>query len=279
MGGFHIFLYFVMGGSFFFFVESKSFEFFVEEGGTFFSLHIFERGRNSLRSVFMGKECAKRLLSLLEDFISTTPPGHFARTVRDGETVFILQLGYNAHGSFLMISEFLRSRRKGFIVVPEGNLGCGWRGFGFHLRKALAPGTPAINLPPKLLPGSEFKASKSLAAAMVQGRCIECKAHRQVVVESSQYVGTGGHKGKHLLLDTRNSNSVNPGFQTLDSRASSLGKENAQSNLGKEDVQIDAKISPVFSVDSKDGVILDLFIRLERGPLGKIGRASCRERV
>ena len=95
-----------MGGSFFCFVESKSFEFCVEERGSFFSLCIYERGRNSLRSVFMGKECAKRLLSMLEDFISTEPPGHFARTVKDGEMVFILQLGYNAHGSFLMISEF-----------------------------------------------------------------------------------------------------------------------------------------------------------------------------
>ena len=67
-----------MGGSLLFFVESKSFEFFVEEGGTFFSLRIFERDRNSLRSVFMGKESAKRLLSMLEDFISTEPLGHFA---------------------------------------------------------------------------------------------------------------------------------------------------------------------------------------------------------
>ena len=216
-----------MGGSSFFFVESKSFEFSVEEGGTFFSLRIFERGRNSLRSVFMGKESAKRLLSMLEDFISTEPPGHFARTVRDGETVFILQLGYNAHGSFLMISEFLRGHRKGFIAVPEGNLGCGWRGFGFHLRKALAPGTPAINLPPKLLPGSEYKASKSFVAAVVQGRRTESKTHRQVAAESSQNDGTGGHKGKHLMLDARISNSANPRFQTLDSRASSLGKENA----------------------------------------------------
>ena len=138
-----------MGASFFFFVESKSFEFCVEEGGSFFSLCIFERGRYSLRFVFMSKEGAKRLLSLLEDFISSKPPGHFARTVRDGETVLILQLGFNAHGYFLMLSEFLRGCRKGFIVVPKGNLGCGWRGFGSHLRKALAPGTLAFNLSPK----------------------------------------------------------------------------------------------------------------------------------
>ena len=105
-------------------------------------------------------------------------------------------------------------------------MGCGWRGFGFHWRKALASGTPVSNLPPKPLPGSEFKASKSFAAAVVQGRRTKSKAHRQVAVESSQYVGTGGHKGKHLLLDTQISNSANLGFQTLDSQ-SSLGKEDA----------------------------------------------------
>ena len=92
-----------MGGSIFFFVESKSFEFSVQEGGTFFLLRIFERGRDSLRSMFMGKESAKKLLSMMEDFISTESLGHFTRTVRDGKTVFILQLGSNAHGSFLMI--------------------------------------------------------------------------------------------------------------------------------------------------------------------------------
>ena len=92
--------------------------------------------------------------------------------------VFILQLGYNAHGYFLMISEFLRGRRIGFIVVPEGKLGCGWRGFGFHWSKALAPGSLAFNLPPKLLTGAEFIASKSFAAAVVQGRRTDSKAHR-----------------------------------------------------------------------------------------------------
>ena len=67
----------------FFFVESKSFEFSVEEGGTFYLLRINERGKDSLQSVFMGKESAKRLLSIMETFISTKCPRHFARTVRD----------------------------------------------------------------------------------------------------------------------------------------------------------------------------------------------------
>ena len=171
--------------------------------------------------------CALPILSLLEDFISSKPPGHFARTVRDGETVFILQLGFNAHGYFLMLSKFLRGRRKGFIVVLEGNLGYGWSGFGSHLRKALAPGTPAFNLSPKLLLESELIAFKSFAAMVVQGRRSIPKTHREAVVESSLLIGTGSHKEKHFLLDSRNSNSANLGFQSLDSRARSLRKVNA----------------------------------------------------
>ena len=83
-------------------------------------------------------------------------------------TVFILQLGSNAHGSFLMISELLHSRRKGFIVVLEGKLGSGWRGFGFHLRKTIALETLVVKLPPKNLSGIEHKASKSFVIAVVK---------------------------------------------------------------------------------------------------------------
>ena len=59
-----------MGGSVFFFVESKTFEFSVEEGGMFYQLGIYEIGRNSLRSIFMGKGSAKRLLLNVEQLIS-----------------------------------------------------------------------------------------------------------------------------------------------------------------------------------------------------------------
>ena len=79
--------------------------------------------------MFMGKECAKRMLSIMEKFILSEHPEHFARTVREGESVFIIQSGSNAHGYYLMISELLHGRRKGFLVIPEGRMGHGWRGF------------------------------------------------------------------------------------------------------------------------------------------------------
>ena len=85
-----------MGGSTFVFIESKTFEFVIEEGGSFFSLRIFERGRHSSRSVCMGKESAKRLLFHVEELMSKHKPGQFARTVREGDRILILQLGSNA---------------------------------------------------------------------------------------------------------------------------------------------------------------------------------------
>ena len=152
-----------MGGSVFFFVESKSFEFSVEEGGMFYQLRIYERGRDSLRSIFMGKGSAKRLLFNVEELISGQSSGQFAKSCREGDKCFILQLGSNSHGAFLLISELTHGRRKGSIVVPEGKTGNGWRGFELHLRKVLAPESLA---PKQAFTGIFRDASKSFASVV-----------------------------------------------------------------------------------------------------------------
>ena len=64
-----------MGGSTFVFIESKTFEFVVEEGGTFYLLRIYERGRNSLQFICMGKGSAMRILIHIEELISKQSPG------------------------------------------------------------------------------------------------------------------------------------------------------------------------------------------------------------
>ena len=66
------------------------FEFSIEEGGSYFLLRIFERGYTSMRSVFMGKESANRFLFHLKELISNQSPGLFARTIREGDLVFII---------------------------------------------------------------------------------------------------------------------------------------------------------------------------------------------
>ena len=249
-----------MGGSLFFFVESKSFEFSVEEGGSFFLLRIFERGRDSLRSVFMGKECAKRLLSIMENFIFSEPREHFACTIRVGETVFILQSGSNAHGYYLMISELLHGRRKGFLVIPEGRMGHGWRGFVWHLKKVLAPGNHALNMSPIFLPGSELRANTSYAVAVVQDRRSEPKAHRLAAEEFPLTQDSCDQANPHLsFLNSCNPSSANLDSQTQDSRKSCLGKEKDLIGL-----QL-----PIVSFDGTEGELLvDLHLRLVRGPLG-----------
>ena len=126
-----------MGGSTFFFVESKAFEFSVEEGGTFYSLRIIEKGRDSSRFVTLGKKSAKRLLFNVEELASKQSPVQFSRTFREGNKIFIIQLGSNASGNFLLVFELIHGRRKGSIVILEGKLGKGWGGFGLHLRKTL----------------------------------------------------------------------------------------------------------------------------------------------
>ena len=90
------------------------------------------RGRDSLRSIFMGKGSARRLLFNVEELISGQFHGQFAKSFCEGDKFFILQ------GSFLLISELIHGhRRKGFIGVPEGKSRSGWRGFGLHLWKAI----------------------------------------------------------------------------------------------------------------------------------------------
>ena len=199
-----------MGGSIFFFVESKTFEFSVEEGGTYFMLRIYERNKDSLRSVFMGKESAKRLLTYVEDLLSLSPPDQFARTFREGNKVFILQLGFNVYGSFLMISELEHGHRKGLIIVSEGKLGSGWRGFGLHLRKAISPESLVFKSQSSsiLIPTEQsFSLQKSFLLAAMDGDRIK---------------NDGSRKGKPFLPNVQNSNKAN---QTI---KSSLGYQNLE---------------------------------------------------
>ena len=99
-----------MGGSTLLSIESKNFEFSIEERESFFMLRIVERGQNSLRSVLMGRESARRLLFHMEELLSKQSSDHFARTIREGEKVVILQMGSNAHGTFLLFSELLHGQ-------------------------------------------------------------------------------------------------------------------------------------------------------------------------
>ena len=237
-----------MGGSIFFFVESKTFEFSIEEDGTYFMLHIFERNWDSLRSIFMGKESANHLLAIVEDLMSNTTPGNFAQTSRDGEKVFILQLGSNAHDSILMILELIHGRWKGFLVVPEGKSGSELRGFDLHLRKAIASGTLAIKQPPNSILKSIVEKSKPFLLAAVEGDRRE---------------GGGSKKGKQLMPNFQTSTKSNFSNQSQDTRY--LNAEKKQTTF-KANLLVE--ITKNFSSGNELFLTLDVCLGLERGPDG-----------
>ena len=70
----------------------------------------------------------------MEELIFGQSRGQFAKSFREGDKFFILQLGSNTYSSFLLISELIHGCCKDSIVVPEGKSGSGWRGFGLHLQ-------------------------------------------------------------------------------------------------------------------------------------------------
>ncbi|KAK7831726.1 hypothetical protein CFP56_027080 [Quercus suber] len=173
--------------------------------------------------------------------------GSFARTFRDGDKVFIVQLGSNAHGRFFMISELIHGRRKGFIVVPEGKLGSGWRGFGLHLRKAIAPES-LVNKQPQ--PQSVLKLtvvkSKPLLLAMAAADWRD---------------GGGSKKGKPLTPNfefSKKSNLRNPSHDTRDlNTVTEKPMSEAKFTLEIEDC-----------VDTVPYLSLDVSMREVRGPEG-----------
>ena len=63
-----------MGGVRSFFLESKHFQLVLEEGGRYFMLQIFERGKFCMRSVFLGKNAAHWLMSNIEHIVVGVSP-------------------------------------------------------------------------------------------------------------------------------------------------------------------------------------------------------------
>ena len=132
-----------MGGVRSFFIESKFFQLILEEGGRFYRLQIFERGKFFMRSVFMGKNAAQWLMSNLEHLVVGVNPKHFF-TLREGDTAFTLQRSSNTSGQFLLLTELKAGGSRRSIILPVGKERNGWRVFGLELRKLLNPSLYAV---------------------------------------------------------------------------------------------------------------------------------------
>ena len=119
-----------MGGNKHFFIESKAFEFTVDHGGGAFSVRLYERGKDTLQSIFMGKESVITLLAALKELVSKNNTRNFVPTIPEGEIVFIAQHCSNTKGRFVSLQAIhrgvdvdrLSSLRVGIVIGSEASL-------------------------------------------------------------------------------------------------------------------------------------------------------------
>ena len=81
------------------------------EGGNFFSLKIFERGKYYMQSVFMGKSAALWIMQNLELIVIGVSPKQFF-TIRESDIAYTLQRGSNSFGQYLSVIELKVDRRR-----------------------------------------------------------------------------------------------------------------------------------------------------------------------
>ena len=108
-----------MGGICSFFIEFKLFQLVVEEGGNFFPLCIFERGKYFMKSIFMGKNAALWLMKNIEHTVVGINPKQFL-TLREGDTAYTLQWGSNSFGQFLLVFELKVGGHRRSVIIPGG---------------------------------------------------------------------------------------------------------------------------------------------------------------
>ena len=179
-----------MGGVRKFSIEAKFFQLVVEEGETFFELRIFERGRYYSRSVCMEKKACHWLLSKLEQTVLDRNSRHFL-TFREGDIAYTFQKCSNAFGNYIVVTELKAGR---LVIIPEGKVMHGWRGFGFELQSLITPKKP-MKIPDVMhkQPQSNVNVSRSFVAVI--------RGEKQKIVVASDSRPLAIDKGKSIIED------------------------------------------------------------------------------
>ena len=140
-----------------------------------------------------------------------------------------------------MLSELHKGRHKGSIVVLEGKLGSGWRGFGVQMTKTIAPVQQGFL-------SNQKGVSKTVMVA---------------VVEPRKHNGELGKKGKEKISEIQISNNrISSG-----DRVPLKGKcENIKAQFGAD---ITSVINSLASSGIKDTLTLDIILRVKHGNEGR----------
>ena len=116
----------------------------VEEGGNFFFLCIFERGKHFMKLVFMGKNAALWLMNNIEHTAVGVNPKQFFFMLREGDTAYTLLRGSNSFGQFLLVFELKVGGHRRFVIISRCKAQNGWKVIELELRKMLEPNQYAL---------------------------------------------------------------------------------------------------------------------------------------
>jgi len=111
------------------------------------------------RSILLDKDEAAWLLKSFHDLVTAQDCRVFWNQSVSGFPRILAQQCANRHGYFLTLEEYEGRRRKGFVLVPKGKFGEGWKRFGEELRLAL--NSLFAGSFPKHAQGKEVSQSKS----------------------------------------------------------------------------------------------------------------------
>jgi len=115
-------------------VESKEFALSVVGGCT--CIRIFEKRKGVTRSILLDKDEAAWLLKFFHDLVTVKDRKVFWNQSVLGFPRILVQQCSNRQDFFLTIEEYEGRRRRGFVLVPQGIFGEGWKCFGKELRLA-----------------------------------------------------------------------------------------------------------------------------------------------
>lgn len=113
-------------------VESKSFSISVLEGAS--TVRVEEKRKNFFRAIILSTQCSDWLASTLETLLDFPEVQDFVKSFREGSKLVTARRGENKAGRYLETTVYGLGGRKGFILIPEGRRGWGWRKFSGELR-------------------------------------------------------------------------------------------------------------------------------------------------
>jgi len=116
-----------------FLVESKSFILSVLEGASM--LRVEEKRQGFRGAVVLSSHCSAWLVSTMETLLGFPGEQEFIKSYREGSKLLISRRGGNKDGRFLEAAVFGLGGRRGFVLIPEGHRGWGWRKFSGELSK------------------------------------------------------------------------------------------------------------------------------------------------